>query len=63
MHAVNKYYLNIKEKNGEQCEMEENRGYGENLPYKYFETNFSFPRETLKLYFHAYLTSMGVLEN
>ena len=43
--------------------MEENRGYGENLPDKYFQTNFSFPQETLKFYSHAYLTSMCVLAN
>ena len=38
--------LNIKKNNEEQCKMVENRGYGGNLPQKYFQTNYSFPQET-----------------
>ena len=38
--------LNIKKNNEEQCKMVENRGYGGNLPDKYFPINFSLPRET-----------------
>ena len=34
--------------------MEDNKGYGGNLPDKYFQINFSFPRETLKFYPYAY---------
>ena len=37
---------NTKEKNEEQYVMKENRGYGGNLPDKYFTINFSFPQET-----------------
>ena len=46
--AVNKQHPKIKQKNEEQCEMEDNREYEINILHRYLRQIFSCPRETWK---------------
>ena len=47
--AVNKQHPKIKQKNEEECKMQDNREYEINILQRYLRRIFSYPRETWKI--------------